>query len=160
MATRKAREPDPPQQITELEATLNSRICVTGAELPLRINGEAVDLWQSHMVRAGDIIALGYVTSGARAYIAVAGGFNMAAQFGSTATVTRESLGGLDGKPLQQGDELACESVVDGECLRSISFIHFYMYRFFPILPEISTHVWEIRTCIWASHIHSFIEVK
>ncbi|MEH6550163.1 MAG: biotin-dependent carboxyltransferase family protein [Pseudomonadales bacterium] len=102
----------------ELEATLNSRICVTGAELPLRINGEAVDLWQSHMVRAGDIIALGYVTSGARAYIAVAGGFNMAAQFGSTATVTRESLGGLDGKPLQQGDELACESVVDGECLR------------------------------------------
>ena len=88
-----------------------SYIAVTGANLPLSINGRAVEQWAVHQVQAGDVIELGMVTKGLRAYIAVAGGFNVAPQFGSTATVLREGIGGLNGNKLQAGDKLAAQTV-------------------------------------------------
>lgn len=91
-----------------LQLTVESTACiaVTGANMPLTINGQAKPLWTSHQVKAGDKIALGFATQGARCYLAVAGGFNIAPQFGSTATVVREGIGGLTGKALAVGDTL------------------------------------------------------
>ncbi|MAD74521.1 MAG: allophanate hydrolase [Rheinheimera sp.] len=92
----------------QLKVHCSSNLCVTGASLALTINGKAKTLWQSHPVQAGDVIELGMVSQGLRAYLAVAGGFQIAPHFGSTATVVREGIGGLNqnGAKLQPGDKL------------------------------------------------------
>ena len=94
-----------------LRVQVDTYICVTGAAVPLAINGEEKALWCVHPVNAGDDIELGFATRGCRAYLGVADGFTVSAQFGSTATVVREGIGGLNGKPLAQGDELPCAAV-------------------------------------------------
>jgi len=101
-----------------LEASVNTRVAVTGAEMPLKINGQEQPLWQSHEVKPGDIIELGFVTKGVRAYLAVVGGFVIEPQFGSTATVVREGLGGFNGDRLQANDMLPCVEAHEGDCLR------------------------------------------
>ena len=95
----------------ELDAHTDTFICVTGATIPLAINGHERDLWTVHRVQAGDHISLGYGTDGCRSYLGVAGGFTVAPQFGSTATVVRERLGGLRGDKLAPGDVLPCARV-------------------------------------------------
>ena len=95
----------------KLQAQLNSFICITGATLPVTINSELQPQWSVLPVKAGDVIELGMVSQGQRAYLAVAGGFNIATQFGSTATVLREGIGGLNGNKLQAGDTLSANRV-------------------------------------------------
>ena len=97
----------------QLRADTHSYIAVTGATLPLSINGKAAEQWTTHKVQVGDVIELGMVSKGLRVYIAVAGGFAVAPQFGSTATVMREGIGGLNGNKLQAGDKLAANTVVN-----------------------------------------------
>lgn len=91
-----------------LIAQLDSTIAVTGANMPLRINGQIKALWRSYHVKAGDVIELGYATQGLRSYLAVADGFSIAQSFNSTATVCREGIGGLTGDKLKKGDILPC----------------------------------------------------
>lgn len=93
-----------------LEAHVDTVIAVTGADMPLSINGQSCELWQSHSVKAGDHIELGYAQQGCRSYLAVTGGFDIPHSFGSAATVTRESIGGFEGERLQQDDILPCAS--------------------------------------------------
>ncbi|KKO49070.1 allophanate hydrolase [Arsukibacterium sp. MJ3] len=95
----------------QLQANTNSYFTVTGATLPLSINGNAAEQWTVHKIQQGDVIELGMVSQGLRAYVAVAGGFNVATQFGSSATVLRESIGGINGNKLQPGDLLPCPAV-------------------------------------------------
>jgi biotin-dependent carboxylase-like uncharacterized protein len=96
----------------ELQAEIATQIAITGAEVPVSINGQAVATWCNHRVQAGDRITLGYANGGCRAYLAVAGGIEAPLIFGSASTVVRECLGGLngDGKPLQRGDTLPCQA--------------------------------------------------
>lgn len=91
-----------------LEAEINTCIVLTGAEMPLKINGIEQERWHAHQVKEGDRIEVGFTTQGARAYLAVSGGFQVEHSFSSAATVTREKLGGLNGEKLQQGDYLSC----------------------------------------------------
>jgi biotin-dependent carboxylase-like uncharacterized protein len=95
----------------QLQAQTDTFICVTGADMPLRINNTEQPLWQVHKVHSGDIIALDYSSSGCRSYLGVADGFDIAPTFGSSATVVREKLGGLNGDKLQPGDRLPCPTV-------------------------------------------------
>ena len=92
----------------QVEALVDTYICVTGALMPLRINKVQKDLWHVHSVKAGDIIALDFSEEGSRSYLGVAGGFQIKPSFGSTSTVMRESIGGLNGDKLQVKDELPC----------------------------------------------------
>ncbi|TDO97347.1 biotin-dependent carboxyltransferase family protein [Marinomonas balearica] len=97
-----------------LEAQVETVIALTGADIPLTINGEAQPMWQTLPVKAGDKIKLGFATSGSRAYFAVAGGLCVPHTFGSAATVVREGIGGLAGEKqgakLAKGDVLTCQS--------------------------------------------------
>jgi len=92
-----------------LTAHVESKIAVTGATMPLRINGQVKSLWQSYHVKPGDVIELGFASAGLRSYLAIAGGFNIPAMFGSTATVCREHVGGIHGGQLNAGDILNCQ---------------------------------------------------
>lgn len=93
-----------------LEAQVDTALVLTGANAPLSINGVDAEMWRSHAIKAGDKIELGFATEGCRSYLAVAGGFNIDAEFGSSATVARESIGGLNGEKLSAGDVLPCVS--------------------------------------------------
>jgi biotin-dependent carboxylase-like uncharacterized protein len=95
----------------QLEAGVDTYTCLTGAPMPLTINGQERALWEVHRVSAGDIIRVGFATGGCRSYLGVAEGFTIEPSFGSTSTVVRENIGGLRGESLQAGDQLPCESV-------------------------------------------------
>ncbi|MBB1487416.1 biotin-dependent carboxyltransferase family protein [Oceanospirillum sediminis] len=101
-----------------LSAEVDSWIVLTGAEMPLKINGKEHDRWHAHEIKAGDQIEVGFSASGARAYLAVAGGFQVAHSFSSSATVTREGIGGLSGAKLQQGDFLSCAAMEPVSAMR------------------------------------------
>ncbi|PLW83079.1 allophanate hydrolase [Kineobactrum sediminis] len=94
----------------ELEARVDTFICVTGASMPLAINGREKPLWTVHSVLAGDQISLGYAAEGCRSYLGVADGFVITPQFGSAATVVREKIGGINGNKLAPGDVLPCDA--------------------------------------------------
>ncbi|MEH6586630.1 MAG: biotin-dependent carboxyltransferase family protein [Halioglobus sp.] len=100
----------------QLEATVDTYICLTGAVMTLRINNQEQPRWEVLAVKAGDSIGVEYAEQGCRAYLGVAGGFQIPESFGSTATVVREKIGGLNGDKLQAGDELPCAEVT--QCRR------------------------------------------
>jgi biotin-dependent carboxylase-like uncharacterized protein len=91
-----------------LDAEVDSSFVVTGAEMPCKLNGDEVPQWQTHAISAGDRLELGFASRGTRAYLGVRGGFGIEPSFGSSATVVREGIGGLDGGKLEAGDHLPC----------------------------------------------------
>jgi biotin-dependent carboxylase-like uncharacterized protein len=103
----------------ELRFTEPSVVAVTGADLEPRVNGEAQPGWTSFAVQAGDTLTFGHLKGGARAYIAVAGGIDVPEALGSRSTYALGALGGLEGRPLQAGDELAVGAGADGTAGRS-----------------------------------------
>lgn len=96
----------------ELRADAALQLVVTGAELPLELNGEPCALWSVLNLAPGDVLRLHHPTRGCRNYLAVRGGFTVAPSFGSTATVLREGIGGICGKALQAGDRLEVGSAM------------------------------------------------
>lgn len=90
----------------ELSVNVSQIICVTGADLPLFINGQQKRTWCNHKVKAGDTIKIGMARSGVRSYLGVHQGFKVANVFGSASTVVREKLGGIEGRALIAGDSL------------------------------------------------------
>ncbi len=102
----------------KLESSINSLVAVTGGDQVLTINGTEKASWRSHRVEPGDNISLGYASQFCRTYLAVHGGFDIAPQFGSTATVVREGIGGLQGGKLEQDDLLFAHGTLEVQCLQ------------------------------------------
>ena len=102
-----------------LEITLNgpslkfhraSQVAVTGAAIELSLDGAPCPQYQTFWVQPGQILQLGRVTgAGARAYLAVAGGFDCPEYLGSAATFTLGQFGGT-GRALATGDTLQLKS--------------------------------------------------
>lgn len=101
----------------QLEASVDTFICLTGAVMTLRINNHEQPRWEVLAVKAGDNISVEFAQQGCRGYLGVAGGFQVEPSFGSTATVMRESIGGLSGDKLQADDVLPCEQVTERKLL-------------------------------------------
>ena len=91
-----------------LESGVDTSFAITGATAPCKCNGEDIEQWRTQNISAGDKLEIGFVTSGTRVYLAVGGGFDIEPSFGSTSTVMREKIGGLNGDKLQAGDHLPC----------------------------------------------------
>jgi len=90
----------------ELEFTESTVVAVTGAEMPPKVNGEEAPRWETFAVEAGDVLSFDFLKSGARAYLAVAGGIDVPVFMGSRSTYTLIGLGGHEGRALKEGDEL------------------------------------------------------
>lgn len=99
----------------ELEVLDMVDIAVTGADMALSINGEPAPSWQTIRVHKGDRIAAGMAESGCRAYLSATGGIRVPSVMGSCSTYAGANLGGLDGRPLREGDVLERD---EGELLR------------------------------------------
>jgi biotin-dependent carboxylase-like uncharacterized protein len=91
----------------ELEFTADASIAVTGADMPAKVDGASREAWTTFKVKAGQRLSFDYLKSGARAYIAVAGGFDVPVVLGSRSTYALGALGGHKGRKLEAGDELA-----------------------------------------------------
>lgn len=102
-----------------LEAEVDTTIVVTGARNKCQISGREIKQWQTHSIKKGEVVELGFASEGVRTYLAVAGGFDIEPSFGSSATVVREKIGGLHGDKLQAGDRLPCrpKSLSRHQCL-------------------------------------------
>ncbi|MCB8881304.1 biotin-dependent carboxyltransferase [Acidisoma cellulosilytica] len=81
-------------------------IAMTGAEMMPRLDGAAVALWQSLPVRAGQVLATGGGRTGARMYIAFAGGIDTPKVLGSRATFHMAGVGGVEGFAIKAGQVL------------------------------------------------------
>ncbi|MGE6632054.1 biotin-dependent carboxyltransferase family protein [Bacillus sp. NPDC077027] len=81
-------------------------IAITGAEVTLEIDGQPAPLWKPIFVRAGSMLSFGPCKLGCRAYLAVAGGFNVLTVMNSKSTYVRAGIGGYKGRSLQKGDIL------------------------------------------------------
>lgn len=96
-----------------LQARSDMTLALTGADLAATLDAQPIAPWQSFQVRAGQRLSFNPPRHGVRAYLAGPGGFSAPKVLGSSSTVLREGLGGLDGsgKALQAGDELTCEAL-------------------------------------------------
>lgn len=92
-----------------IECEVETTLAVTGAAMPLTINGQTKAVWRSHRIRPGDHLELGHTTKGCRGYLAVTRGFVAKKFFGSASTVLREGLG----RALRAGDIMGCDPSAD-----------------------------------------------
>lgn len=90
----------------ELRFDQPATVAIAGADLPPLLNGEARPTWESFAVAAGDVLSFDFLRSGARAYLAVSGGFDVPVALGSRSTYALGALGGHQGRALAAGDEL------------------------------------------------------
>src|SRR5437764_7131011 len=88
----------------ELRFTEERMVAVTGAELPPKLDGASRPTWTAFHVRAGQVLSFDYLKSGARVYIAIAGGIEVPVVLGSRSTYLLGALGGYKGRALQPGD--------------------------------------------------------
>ncbi|MBB3140844.1 5-oxoprolinase subunit C family protein [Halomonas organivorans] len=92
-----------------LEAERDLTLAVCGADLGATLDDAPLACWRRFSMRSGQILRFAQPISGLRAYLAVAGGFRAAPVLGSISAVSREGLGGHDGRgrPLAAEDLLA-----------------------------------------------------
>ncbi|KQT28417.1 MULTISPECIES: biotin-dependent carboxyltransferase family protein [unclassified Bradyrhizobium] len=90
----------------QLEFTRDALIAVTGADMPIKIDGEERPGWTGLEVKAGQVLAFDYLQAGARIYIAIAGGIDVPLALGSRSTYPIGALGGFKGRAIAPGDAL------------------------------------------------------
>ncbi|WP_110926640.1 5-oxoprolinase subunit C family protein [Bacillus massiliglaciei] len=89
-----------------LEFQADAVIAITGGEMQPKLNGEPIPQWSSVSVKRGDVLSFDFIKSGARIYIAAAGGIDVPVKMGSRSTYTLCGIGGLEGRSLKKGDIL------------------------------------------------------
>ncbi len=112
MANRLVGNPD---DAAALECTLSGPtlrfnadtvVAVTGAPVPVTLDGQPLGMWQSHRVPAGSVLAVGRAEAGCRICVAVGGGLDVPLYLGSRSTFTLGQFGGHAGRHLRTGDVL------------------------------------------------------
>src|SRR5262249_53411413 len=81
-------------------------IAVTGADMPLTVNGAEAPRWATIALNAGDVVKLGPARAGVRSYVAFSGGLDVPLVLGSRSTYVRGRMGGHQGRALRKGDAL------------------------------------------------------
>lgn len=82
-------------------------VAVCGGDFSPKVNGQEMPQWQPVLVKAGSTIEFGRAKAGCRAYLAVAGGWQVPEVMGSKSTYLRAGIGGYEGRALKNGDVLA-----------------------------------------------------
>lgn len=119
-----------------------TQIVITGAVIEARLDDQPVALWQVIDVSAGQILQLGRIRdTGARAYLAVRGGFQCPAYLGSRSTFTLGQFGGHNGRALRAGDVLRLDAEARPASPRELSE---------SLRPAVTNH-WQLRV-IYGPH--------
>ena len=94
----------------KLKALTDAVITITGADIQPHLNGAALEMWRSHILRRGDTLFFRGLKTGCRAYLALGGGISVPSVLKSKSTNLSTKFGGLKGRPLQKGDYLSSDS--------------------------------------------------
>jgi biotin-dependent carboxylase-like uncharacterized protein len=97
-----------------LRFTHDRLIALSGADMQASVDGMAVPLNQPVLIRGGATLHCAERRRGARAYLAVRGGFDVPEVMGSRSTFARGGFGGFHGRPLAKGDSLPLGHADDG----------------------------------------------
>src|SRR5690606_21987757 len=89
-----------------LEFTGDAMVGVTGADMPIKLDGAQRPGWTAFKVKAGQVLSFDFLKTGARIYIAVSGGIDVPVALGSRSTYAIGALRGFKGRPIAAGDEL------------------------------------------------------
>jgi antagonist of KipI len=90
----------------ELSFQDETYVVITGGNLQPCINNCLIPMWTVYRVKQEDTLSFAGIATGCRAYIAVAGGFEVKTVIGSASTYLRGNLGGYNGRALKAGDVL------------------------------------------------------
>jgi len=90
----------------ELEFDEDTYIAITGADLSPMIRSTSTPQWECVKVSRGSRLCFGRARSGARSYLAIAGGIDVPMILDSRSTHCASETGGLNGRPLRPGDVL------------------------------------------------------
>ena len=98
-------------------------IALAGGDLGATIDGTEVGNWRAVAVPADGVLRFAPPRTGCRSYVAIAGGIDVPAVFGSRATYLRGNFGGLDGRALRAGDTVHASpaSATSRAMLRSVT---------------------------------------
>lgn len=112
-------------------------IAITGGKSSdMTLNGQNIRNWCSMRVEAGDLLDIGPITEGCRAYLSITGGIQVPEVLGSRSTYLPAGFGGLEGRALRRGDLLSGQPLPSGyknfsaRCLSS---------AWIPEYPKVST---------------------
>lgn len=115
-------------------------LALTGAAMPVLLNSQAVSRYRTLLLQPGDLLEIGYSRAGARAYLAVAGGFSGTPVCGSVATVLREKVGGPDGQgnAIAVGTTLRCAAWHHSDPQISLPYHQHYRHSTIRALPLVA----------------------
>jgi biotin-dependent carboxylase-like uncharacterized protein len=100
----------------ELEFRQDAIVAITGAEMPPKVDGQPVPMYESFAVARGARLSFGYLKGGARCYLAVAGGIDVPVVLGSRSTYGLGAFGGFGGRKLAAGDLLPVGQAPGDSC--------------------------------------------
>ena len=83
-----------------------ARIALAGAAMPVQVDGAPLPPSTSCTVPEDGTVTIGAASAGIYAYLAVAGGFEVAPQLGSVSLQPRAGIGGWQGRPFRAGDRI------------------------------------------------------
>lgn len=122
-----------PQILFEQDAL----ITITGADFTAGLNDDPLPSWKPVLIRKNTVLQFPLLRKGARAYLAVQGGFCLDKWLNSYSTNLKAGVGGWKGRRLEKGDELFFR---EGRCMISNLF---KSENNFQLLP-------------WSANIHEF----
>ena len=84
----------------------NAVFALAGADMGATLDGQPVARYRPVRAASGSVLRLGFAKSGARGYLAIAGGIDVPLCLKSRSTFIRARRGGLEGRPLRAGDRV------------------------------------------------------
>ncbi|MFY2507119.1 biotin-dependent carboxyltransferase family protein [Vibrio pectenicida] len=107
----------------EFQVHADCEMAIAGGDLRAQLNGQPLENWSTFFAKQGQSITFSLAKNGLRSYLAVKGGFKVPTQLGSTSTVTRDQLGGINnGSPISSGDRIYFEAHDLGKKTRQMTF--------------------------------------
>ena len=91
----------------EIRFEAAATFAVGGAASALALSGRAIEPWRTTQAEPGDLLSIGAPENGRFLYIAVAGGIDAPKVMRSRSTYLPGEFGGVEGRRLRTGDELA-----------------------------------------------------
>ncbi|WP_175652800.1 urea carboxylase [Pseudomonas sp. Marseille-P9899] len=97
-------------------------VAVTGAALPVSLDGVEQPMDTALLIPAGSVLSLGAITGvGARSYLCLRGGLELPDYIGSKSTFTLGQFGGHAGRALRAGDVLHLNPLTDRSAGQSLA---------------------------------------
>jgi biotin-dependent carboxylase-like uncharacterized protein len=102
----------------ELELEAGGWVALTGGRVAAEVGRRAVPMDVAVRVEPGEVLGVGSVSTGLRAYLAVRGGIGVAEVLGSRST---DTLSGVGPPPLEEGARLPVGDLVEGDPFQQLA---------------------------------------